>query len=549
VIEGDAFVVSPAREQSAPQAITRCPTGVTAFVGRTLKGPINTPVPIATFAEFQQCFGGLWQPSTLSYALEQYFENGGRRALVVRVANGARPPTLALPAGADALLLSGVNPGSREYLRASVDYDGLEDDETDRFNLVVQRVRMPGSELIEDQEIFRRVCIEEGSARCVAEVLLHSRLVRALGSLPVTRPERTASGPGGAAIGYVSSNHDGDDGAPLSDYDVIGSVNEGTGLNALRSAAAFDLLCIPPLSRESDLGLSTLLVAARLCRERLAMLIVDPPADWSSPESALAGLRSWPFRSENAAMFFPRVIGFDRLRSRPESFGSSAAAAGMLARGDATSPVWAPAEAEETILRPGLRPAVPVSEAERSRLAHAGINTLQAVRSSSRLRPPACTLAGGAAGSPDWKYLAARRFALFVLASIERGTRWLESAANIPATWAQAQSQVERFLDELDREGAFAGGRPQDSYFVICDERVNRRESIAEGKFNLLFGFALTRAADFHAWLITRQQGRTGIRSIAVNRLATSQQLVEGEIEASIARGFDAAAIHAPRAP
>jgi len=551
VIEGGAFVLPPAAapEQSASQAIKRCPTGVTAFVGRTLKGPINTPVQISAFAEFQQCFGGLWQPSTLSYALEQYFESGGRRALVVRVANGARPPTLALPAGAAALVLSGVNPGSREYLRASVDYDGIEDAEADRFNLVVQRVRMPGSELIEDQEIFRRVCIDEGSARCVSDVLLQSRLVRVLGRLPAARPERTASGPGGAAVGYVSSNHDGDDGAPLSDYDVIGSSAEGTGLNALRSAAAFDLMCIPPLTRESDLGLSTLLVAARLCRERQALLIVDPPGEWTTPESALAGLRSWPFRSENAAMFFPRVIGFDRLRSRPETFGSNAAAAGMIARGDESCPVWAPAEAEETILRPGLRPAIAVSEAERSRLAHAGINTLQAVRSSSRLRPPACTLAGGAAGSPDWKYLAARRFALFVLASIERGTRWLESVPNVPDTWARAQSQIERFLDELDREGAFAGGRPQDSYFVICDERVNRRETVAEGKLNLLFGFALTRAADFHAWLITRQQGRASTRSIAVNRLATSQDLVEGEIEASIARGFEAGTIQPPRAP
>ena len=51
-------------------AIARTPTAVAAFVGRTLKGPVNRALPIASFGEFQQLFGGLWQPSTLAYAVE-----------------------------------------------------------------------------------------------------------------------------------------------------------------------------------------------------------------------------------------------------------------------------------------------------------------------------------------------------------------------------------------------------------------------------------------------------------------------------------------------
>ena len=68
-----------AEQGGADHAIERVPTGVAAFVGRTLKGPVNRPIPVASFADFQQHFGGLWQPSTLSYAVEQFFENGGRR--------------------------------------------------------------------------------------------------------------------------------------------------------------------------------------------------------------------------------------------------------------------------------------------------------------------------------------------------------------------------------------------------------------------------------------------------------------------------------------
>src|SRR5882757_5498450 len=158
------------QSRTADRAIERVSTGIAAFVGRALKGPVNQPVPVTSFAEFQQIFGGLWQPSTLSYALEQFFENGGRRALIVRVVNGAHPPTITLPASGAALRLIALNPGSREYLRASVVYDGI-GDEQDRFNLVVQRVRSAASELIEDQEIFRRVSVRQDSGRFVVDVL------------------------------------------------------------------------------------------------------------------------------------------------------------------------------------------------------------------------------------------------------------------------------------------------------------------------------------------------------------------------------------------
>jgi len=44
------------------------------------------------------------------------------------------PPTLTLPCLSGKLILRGVGAGSREFLRASVDYDGIEAKELDRFN-------------------------------------------------------------------------------------------------------------------------------------------------------------------------------------------------------------------------------------------------------------------------------------------------------------------------------------------------------------------------------------------------------------------------------
>ena len=521
--------------------IARLPSAVTAFVGRTLKGPVHRPVTVASFAEFQHVFGGLWQPSALSYAVEQFFDHGGGRAVIVRVANGGRPPTITLPAGAGVLRLSGLNPGSREYLRASVDYDGIPEGDGDRFNLVVQRVRSAGSELIEDQEIFRRASLRPDSGRCLVDLLLQSRLARAVEPFPAQRPDRS-TGPGGSAIGYASCNADGDDGGPLTDYDIIGSAAAGTGLFALSAADGFNLLCIPPLSREQDVGLSTLLVAARYCRERHAMLIVDPPASWSNARAALDGIRTWPFRSDSAVMYYPRVQALDRLRGRLETFAPCGAVAGMLARADDICPPWSAVEGEEAALRPGTQPAVPVGDADRLRLAQVGINTLtvpRAAPASGGGRVDARTLAAGGSGLTDWKYLAARRLGLWVAASVERGTRWVLLEQNGPATWARARSLVDTFLEVLAEQGAFVGAEPGDRYFVICDERVNRPDTVADGRVNLLFGFATSRPGEFDAWLVTHHPAASRVRPVSVNRLATSRQRVEWEIETTILKKMD----------
>ena len=103
---GPAKSATPDAGLVAP--IERLPTAVTAFVGRTLKGPVNAPTLVADFAQFQQQFGGPGSRRRSGYAVEQFFENGGRQALIVRVANGARAPSLRLPAGKGELVLQGL---------------------------------------------------------------------------------------------------------------------------------------------------------------------------------------------------------------------------------------------------------------------------------------------------------------------------------------------------------------------------------------------------------------------------------------------------------
>jgi phage tail sheath protein FI len=501
-------------EESGPdQAITRLGTARTAFVGRTLRGPVNRPIFITSFTEFQHVFGGLWQPSPLGYAVEQFFDHGGREAIIVRVANGARPATLTLNAGASALRLRALRPGTREFLRASVDYDNVPAEQSKEFNLTVQRVRAQGTAQVEDQEIFRKLSLEPTAEGYLPRAIADSELIQLAGEIPAQRPDRTVDAASGLASGYVNSNSDGDDGAPLTDYDLIGSAGERTGLFALDHADHFNFLCIPPLSRDQDVGPSALLVGARYCKERRALLIVDPPSTWHTADDALRGMRDWNFFNENALMYFPRVLAHDKLRGHFESFAPCGAIAGMLARCDEAAPVWGAAKNDEAILRPGYRPTCLVPEDRRMRLATLGVNTIQAVRSAARIGVAARTLAAGTASSADWQYMAARRLALFIVNSIERGTRWAAMAPPHAEVADAAASQVRAFFETLYDNNAFGTRRMQDAFLVLCDQR---------SEFQLVIGFAARATPGFHGFRIVHSASGSKVVPVSLNRLTAA---------------------------
>ena len=64
--------------------------------------------------------------------------------------------------------MQAASPGTREFLRASVDYDNIPPHDDLRFNLTVQRVRIQGGSHVEDQEIFPQLSVLPGHERFVA---------------------------------------------------------------------------------------------------------------------------------------------------------------------------------------------------------------------------------------------------------------------------------------------------------------------------------------------------------------------------------------------
>jgi phage tail sheath protein FI len=242
-------------------------------------------------------------------------------------------------------------------------------------------------------------------------------------------------------------------------------------------------------------------------------------------------MRDWGFASDSALMFFPRLLALDKLRGRFESFGSCGAVAGMLARADEQRPVWA-GSADVAVLRPGMRPLCVVGDVDRARLAALGVNTLSSTRSPGGALRAAVTLAGPGAATPEWRLLGRRRLALFILNSIERGTRWMLFESNGPPLWSRASAQLRAFFEALDAEGAFADCGQDERWFVVCDERLNREYERARGMLNLAFGFATGRPGHYHSFLVSHRAGGSRVRPLNLNpaqaRTAQPDDLLAG---------------------
>ncbi len=70
---------------SGVRTITGVATSITAFIGRTRRGPVNEPITINNFGDFERIFGGMWLESTMSYAVRDFYLNGGAQAIIVRL--------------------------------------------------------------------------------------------------------------------------------------------------------------------------------------------------------------------------------------------------------------------------------------------------------------------------------------------------------------------------------------------------------------------------------------------------------------------------------
>ncbi|HTX42336.1 MAG TPA: phage tail sheath C-terminal domain-containing protein [Acidobacteriaceae bacterium] len=529
---------------SGVHTITGVATSITAFVGTAQMGPVNVPTTINSYSDYDNIFGGLWANSMMSFAVNDFFQNGGSQGIVVRVApdgsetasivlepNSISPPSSPLASSFTTLTLQASSPGSwGNNVGVIVDLNTKNPSDPTLFNLTAQ-LTDPTSGAILATEKWLNLSIDPTSSRYVVTWLQQNSQLVAVAQnsesdyeVPGVQPAATqptvlsppTSPPQTQILPQMMSG--GSDGVGnLTDMDLIGYPAKKQGLYALDNAALFNLLVIPPYVINSgafvDVDGTVQAAAATYCVQRRAFYIMDPSTTWTTVALAQTGFLNTTANlganSDHAALYFPMLVEANLLNdSQLQNFVPSGAMAGMYARIDAQRGVWKAPAGQETALTGVQGLSVLLTDMENGQLNPLGLNCLRSFPVIGRVIWGARTTQGADQLESQWKYVPVRRTALFIEQSLYQGTQWVVFEPNDDALWAAIRLSVGSFMQSLFIQGAFQGTTPQTAYFVKCDSETTTQNDIDQGIVNIVVGFAPLQPAEFVIIQIQQMAGQ-----------------------------------------
>jgi phage tail sheath protein FI len=190
---------------SGVRTITGVSTSVTAFVGTAKRGPINRAVRVLSYSDFERRFGGLSADSELSYAVRQFFLNGGSDAWVVRLAGSSTPASRELlDSGSHHVLrITALDEGfSGNRIQVEVGYDGS----ASSFRLSLS-YSDPANPQDAYAETFASLSLNSNHPRYVESVVNGSSKLVSVERIAAT-PLLTGLSPGTSTSGFLTTTGD-----------------------------------------------------------------------------------------------------------------------------------------------------------------------------------------------------------------------------------------------------------------------------------------------------------------------------------------------------
>ena len=487
---------------SGNRTVTGVATAITAFVGVALRGPVDDPVPISNFSEFERSFGGLWRSSGLGYAVRDFYLNGGGQALVVRVTHDDAD-TARLAVGT--LQLEATGPGAwANTLEVVVEHPAAADaadiaagqgggvEADDLFTLTVRDGAGDGATV----EVYRNVTMVDGPQR-VDRLLESSQLVRASATPSGARPpDGTTTVAVADRARTVARSTPTTTPGPTSTATSAGSTHWRRPTSSTCSACRrrHPGASFPPTCGRRR---------AAYAVTRRAFLVVDPPpvltvddaATWAADNGLTGARRSATRRSTSPASSAPTRCAAGRC----DTFAPCGAVAGVIARTDAQRGVWkAPAGIEAGLTGVRRPRASTLTDDENGSSTRSASTACAPSRASGTVVWGARTLRGADALADEYKYVPVRRLALFIEESLYRGTA---------VGGVRAQRRAAVGADPAQRRRLHAGPVPPGRLpghdaratrtSCKCDAETTTQNDIDRGIVNILVGFAPLKPAEF----------------------------------------------------
>jgi phage tail sheath protein FI len=276
-----------------------------------------------------------------------------------------------------------------------------------------------------------------------------------------------------------------------------------SALTDLRNMSEPTLIAFPDAVLLADGQDQVIAAALKQCGElRNRFCIIDvPAADALSSDNRVTAFRQLVGDDDVAysAAYGPWLEVLSASESDSMMIPASAAIAGIYAQVDSTRGVWkAPANVTISGIV-GLSQYI--NNAEQASLnidpsgAGKSINVISRFIGKGCLVWGARTLAGD---DNEWRYVPVRRLFIMIEESIRRATAFVVFEPNDANTWIKVKAMIENFLGDLWRQGALAGAKPAQAFFVICGlGSTMTPQDILDGRLIINVGVAAIRPAEF----------------------------------------------------
>jgi phage tail sheath protein FI len=176
----------------------------------------------------------------------------------------------------------------------------------------------------------------------------------------------------------------------------------------------------------------------------------------------------------------------------------SPAMAGIYAAVDATRGIWkAPANVGVSAI---IGPACKISDEMQANmnidpLSGKSINAIRTFTGKGTLVWGGRTLLGN---DNNWRYISVRRFYIMVEKSVKLAAFTFVFEPNDANTWVRVRSMIENYLTNLWRQGALAGAKPEQAFYVRVGLGLTMTfDDILNGKLIVEIGMAPVRPAEF----------------------------------------------------
>ncbi len=529
---------------SGVHSIEGVSTSTAAFIGVADKGPIpGTLMPtglpaqavlVNGFTEYQRVFGGFRNDSFLTYAARAFYDNGGQRLYVVRVA-GAGAARAAVPGGGggSAFAASALNEGlwgnniwlqvdfSGDYTPPSSPPSSPPAAGPSTFRLTVMYANTT------DYRVAQRSVVEVYDGVTVAPadpsaplppnyvgtvVNRRSEYIAITGRMTVLPVPAPAPGTSWNPIRLTG----GADGAAPGSYTGAASpdgIVAGTGLRALDKITDVNLIAIPGVG--DSLTINTAVEYCKFTRPLQDCFFIADVGTLDAPTARMdsgaptvvtvAQAKAFatggtPVLDRSAgdygALYYPWVSAPDPIgtgRNPRILLPPSGFVAGIYARTDNSRGVFKAPAGTEAGLAGALAPATDVGDVEQDSLNPNSVNVIRTVPGSGLVVWGARTFASDA----EWRYVPVRRTAIFLRTSIYYGIQWAVFEPNDEPLWSSLRLNLRSFMLTQFRAGAFQGAKPDDAFFVKCDASTTTQQDIDNGVVNILVGFAPLKPAEF----------------------------------------------------